>query len=399
MKFNKDWLEKKWVAYTVATCSAVVLYLLLSHINLLFQGIAAINNFVLPVVVGLIIAYVLNPMMKFFQRTLFKRLKSEKAARGFSVLVTTLIVVFLIVILMVALIPQLVNSIITLVSNFGTYASSLQSFLQSLDKTAASKDVDISGITNMGDNLLNTITSNMPDNIDSIVNTSYNIGIGVFNGVIGFILAIYFLLDKERLQAGFKRLVRVMVTSKAYHDSADFWSRCNSILIRYIGCDLLDGLIIGVANFIFMCIAGMPYQLLISVVVGVTNLAPTFGPILGGVIGSFILVLVNPWYALWFIIFTFILQTCDGYVIKPKLFGGSLGVPAVWILITIIVGGRMFGVWGIMLAFPFAAIFDYVYQDMIWKNIDKRKAGSKKEETQTEETQAEEATETPKESI
>ena len=388
MKFNKNWLEKKWVAYTIATCAAVVLYLLLSHLNLLFQGLAAIYGFIFPVVVGLIIAYVLNPMVKFFQRTLFKNTKSSKISRSVSVLITTLIVIILIVILMVALIPQLVNSVIGLFSNLDTYASSLQTFLQSLNKTAASKDVDISSITEMGDNLLSTLTSSMPDNLNSIVNTSYNIGMSVFDGVIGFIMAIYFLLDKERLQAGFKRLMHVITFEKVYRESADFWSRCNSILIRYIGCDLLDGLIVGVANFIFMCIAGMPYQLLISVVVGVTNLAPTFGPILGGVIGSFILVLVNPWYALWFIIFTLILQTCDGYVIKPKLFGGTLGVPAVWILITIIVGGRMFGVWGIMLAIPFAAIFDYVYQDMIWKKLQHHKeVGHTRENREAENTQ------------
>ena len=122
-----------------------------------------------------------------------------------------------------------------------------------------------------------------------------------------------------------------------------------------------------------MTIAGMPYVILTSVVVGVTNLAPTFGPIVGGVIGGFILVLVNPWYALWFIIFTIILQTCDGYVIKPKLFGGSLGVPAVWILVSIIVGGRMFGVWGVLLAIPFAAIFDYIFREIIWVRINRRK--------------------------
>jgi predicted PurR-regulated permease PerM len=166
--------------------------------------------------------------------------------------------------------------------------------------------------------------------------------------------------------------MHALLSERSYNDSGDFWGRCNSILIRYIGCDILDGLIVGAANFIFMLITGMPYNLLLSVVVGVTNLAPTFGPILGGVIGAFVLVLVNPWYALWFIIFTIILQTMDGYVIKPKLFGDSLGVSAVWILVSIIVGGRMFGVWGIMLAIPFAAIFDYVYRDMILKRLNKK---------------------------
>ncbi len=104
--------------------------------------------------------------------------------------------------------------------------------------------------------------------------------------------------------------------------------------------------------------------MLISVVVAVTNLAPTFGPIAGGAVGALILLLVNPLDALWFLIFTVVLQTLDGYVIKPRLFGESLGVPAVWILITLIVGGRMFGMIGILLAIPIAAIILFACKEL-----------------------------------
>lgn len=374
MKFDKNWLDKKWVAYTIATCSAVVVYLLLSHINLLFVGIATLYNFISPVFMGLVVAYVMNPLAKFFKRTLFKKMKSLKLAHNLSVMVTTLVVIFLVVIISVAVIPQLVKSTMTLFNNLDSYATSLEKLLNSADKTAANNDLDISDVTNFGNKILNAITASIPDNMSNIINTSYNIGMSVVNGVIAFIMAIYFLADKERLLIGFKRLMHAIIPEKRYKESADFWSRCNDILSRYIVCELLDGLIVGAANCVFMSITGMPYMLLISVVVGVTNLAPTFGPIVGGVIGAFILVLVNPWYALWFIIFTIILQTCDGYVIKPKLFGSSLGVSSVWILVSIIVGGRMFGVIGVLLAIPFAAIFDYVYKEMIWKKLNKHKA-------------------------
>lgn len=144
-------------------------------------------------------------------------------------------------------------------------------------------------------------------------------------------------------------------------------------MIRYILCDLLDGMIIGVANAVFMLLVGYPYVPLISVVVGVTNLAPTFGPILGAVIGAGILLLVNPWYALVFLIFTIALQTVDGYIIKPKLFGNTLGVPSIGILVSIIVFGRMFGAIGVLLAIPFAAIIDYIYKDGILPKLESRR--------------------------
>jgi predicted PurR-regulated permease PerM len=142
-----------------------------------------------------------------------------------------------------------------------------------------------------------------------------------------------------------------------------FWKRVNDIFIQFIGYDLLEGLIVGVINAIVMAIFGMPFIPLISVVVGVTNLLPTFGPMVGGAVGALILLLNNPIHALWFIIITVVIQTVDGYIIKPRLFGGSFGIPAVWTLIAIILGGQMFGVTGILLAIPFAATINILYKE------------------------------------
>ena len=176
------------------------------------------------------------------------------------------------------------------------------------------------------------------------------------------------------MTSGIKRLLRAFLPTRRYHSLAVFWRKCNHIMLQYLGLDILDGFTVGMINMVFMLICGMPYAVLVSVVVGVTNLAPTFGPIVGGVVGEFILVLVKPWYALVFIVFTILLQTLDGYVIKPKLFGSSLGVPAVWILISIIVGGKLFGVVGILLAIPFASIINFLYEDSIDKMVEEKRA-------------------------
>jgi predicted PurR-regulated permease PerM len=126
-------------------------------------------------------------------------------------------------------------------------------------------------------------------------------------------------------------------------------------------------------NAIFMAICGMKYAVLVSMIVGVTNLAPTFGPLVGAILGAFILLLVKPWYALAFLIFTVILQTFDGYILKPKLFGESFGVSGLWILIGIIVGGRMFGVVGILFAIPAVAILDFTYKNYFLYKIEELK--------------------------
>ena len=273
---------------------------------------------------------------------------------------------------MVALIPQIVVSIKTLFGNMDTYIRSLQHFLQTASMEAAKNNIDISGITGFGDDILNFVSKKIPENINGILDTSISISKAIFDLFIAMFLAIYFLADKDRLRNSFRRLLKRLIKADKYKAFAGFWERCNAILIRYIAFDIIDGIIVGVANFLFMSIMGIPYSVLISLVVGVTNLAPTFGPIVGAIIGGFVLVLVNPLHALWFIIFTIVLQTIDGYILKPKLFGGSLGVPGVWILISIIIGSRILGVTGILLAIPFAAIVDFIYHDLIFQEARKR---------------------------
>lgn len=378
MKFNKDLLEKRWAAYTLATCSAVVLYFLLSNVSDIFKGIGFVYRIISPLITGLIIAYIIDPFVTFLQNTVFSNVKSEHTKKKLSVTVALVGIAIFIILLMVALIPQIVVSIKTLFGNMDNYIRSLQGFLQTASIEAAERGIDISGITRFGDDILNVAGKKIPENFDGILTTSLSISKAIFDLFIAMFLAIYFLADKDRLRGSFSRLLKRVIKADGYKAFSSFWERCNSILIRYIAFDIIDGIIVGVANLIFMSVAGMPYSILISLVVGITNLAPTFGPIVGGIIGGFILVLVNPFYALWFIIFTVILQTIDGYILKPKLFGGSLGVPGVWILISIIVGSRILGVAGILLAIPFAAIVDFIYHDLIFKDAGKSENQDKK---------------------
>ncbi len=376
MKFSKKILKQKWFSYTVATCSAVVLYLLLSNQSFLSGTISGIVKIIKPVLSGMIVAYIFNPLANLFDRKVFMKMKNEKTRWKLSVAFALIVLALCITLLCVALIPQLAESISTLIGNMGMYVDALQDLLKSFEDGSTGKlfGLDFSGLASYGDKLLDGIGEYFKENMQSVVMTSSSIGQGVFDAVIACILAIYFLLDKRRITAGVNKFFSLIMKDETYNKWGDFLNRCNDILIRYIGVDVVDGIVVGIVNFLFMIIMGMPYAALISVIVGVTNLAPTFGPIVGAAIGAFILVLINPWYALWFLIFTIILQTIDGYVLKPRLFGGSLGVSALMILIAIIVGGRLFGVIGILFAIPFAAIIDFVWKDYVIKKLEERKA-------------------------
>ena len=369
MKFNKDMLGKNWIPYTVATCSAVVVYLLLSHIGNIWHGITVVFGFISPVFGGIILAYLIDALVVFFEKKVFKKISSDKRRRLVSLVVAMLLLLAFLVTLALTLIPQVFESVRVLVNNLGGYVRSLQDTFDQPVLTFGKFKLDISTLIQYVEGMLERLALTLRENIGRVLDASVNIGKGFFNGVICVILAIYFLMSKEQLLEVIKKAMWQHMDEQKFRRLSLVGRQCNRILISYIACDLFDGLIVGVANFIFMTVFGMPYGVLVSVFVGLTNLLPTFGPIIGGAIGAFILLLANPGHMVWFLVFTVILQTIDGYIIKPHLFGDSLGVPPLWVLVSVIVGGRIFGVWGIMLAIPFAAITDFVFRDILWTKL------------------------------
>ena len=378
MKFNKNLLKEKWFSYTVALCSAVVLYMLLTHLSGILQFLKSLWHVGAPVFMALVIAYVLGPLVELYSKYVFHKIQQEKLRHSCSVILAILSVVLSIVILAVALIPQIIDSVVLFAGNLNGYVLSFQRLMRQLNSQALQHDIDLSQFITSSDELLQSITRKLPDNLNKIVNFSYSFGATMFDWIISFILAIYLMLDQAKLKSGLGRLLHAALPAQAYRRSASFWSRCNRILVKFIAFDVLDGIIIGLCNWVFMVVMGMPYVAIISAIVGVTNLAPTFGPMVGAIIGAFILVLVKPWYALAFLLFTAVLQTLVGYVIKPRLFGEQLGVSSVWILISLVIGGRLLGVAGILLAIPFAAIGDFIYHDYIIKRLEEQNAENEK---------------------
>ena len=368
------------IALTVSMCITVVFYLFLSHLNLVGSALSSAFDVIYPVFLGIVLAYIMDPLCKLLETRVFKKINKEGQRRSLSVAVALLLLIALIAILLGALIPQIVSSIGGFFGNLNSYARSFSGLLGQIADMAAEKNIDLTGVEEKINEFLESLTSILSSSLGRIAQTSLNFGSNVMNFFIGFILAIYLLMDKSRVLNSFDRLLRVLLSGRTHDVVTDFLKRCNDTLITYIVIDLLDALMVGVVNFIFMVIAGIPYAVMISVIVGVFNLAPTFGPIAGCLLGALLLLLVNPWYALFFIIFTIILQIFDGYIFKPKIFGNRFGVSAIWILIFLVVGGRLFGVSGILLAIPLASIVDYLYHDVFMDKMEKRRLAADRRE-------------------
>ena len=361
MKF-KEIKNKKWFNGMLIACTAVTLFVVLSNIGKVLHVIGAAISFFMPLIFGAIIAYMINPLAKKLSQTLFKKVKRRNVQWTLSAVLALIIVVLVVGFMLGILIPQLIDSIRTFSANFNTYLEALQSFLE---RGEISKFINLKAFIDSSETAWNKLFGLISDNMENIMSASADFGKSFINWILGFILSIYLLMAKRSVKIFCSQLGKALFDANRYDAFKTFWYRCDSILSHYIAYSLIEGIMVGLINALFMMIMRMQYVGMISVVVAVTNLIPTFGPIFGGVVGAFILLMVKPWHALAFIIFTLVLQTVDGYIIKPNMFGDSLGVSGLLILVTIITGGKMFGVPGILLSIPFAAILDFVYKDYI----------------------------------
>ncbi len=368
-RLQKKW--KEWLPFTLSLCAAVALYVVLTHIPSIWRAIRTFFGYFTPVILGVVIAYVVNPLAELFRRRIFCKLRSEKSRNVLSNTLAFVTVIALLVLMLVILIPQLIDSATTFVSNLDGYLASVKSRLPDLSMFGSA--LDLNSLLESREQLIVKATDVLKNNAGRLVETSLGAGRSVLQWLIALFLSIYLLSDKDKLKAGLSRLLQALMPANRFNGGVTFLRRCHEILNRYVVFNLLDAIAVGCVNAMFMAITGIPYVGLVSFLVGFTNLIPTFGPIIGAAIGALVLALVKLRYAIIFLIFTVILQVCDGYLIKPKLFGSSLGVSSLWILVGIVVGGRIFGTAGVLLAIPAMAILDDLYSDYFMPWLEKRK--------------------------
>ncbi len=363
--------EKPWYPMAVAISIGVVMYVSLTNLGTILRAVGKFISFFSPVIIGVIIAYIVNPLAKFYEKILFKNIDPKKKRHMVSNILAFITFILFLALILYLLIPQLIGSIMFLADNLDSYLDATKHLLDDLGIAGSIEGLE--EILNSSGDLLKKILDLLTKNIDSIISGTASAGKSLLNVGIAFILSIYIISDKDKIKEGVKRLIAALLSSERYERLTGFVRKCDVILEQYVTHNFLDSLIVGVANSIFMAICRMPYVGLVSVVVALTNLIPTFGPIIGWVIGGFLLVLIKPWYALAFTLFTIVLQTADGYVIKPKLFGDTLGVSGLLILVGVIVGGRMFGIVGILVAIPGVAILDLLYKEFVLLRLEARK--------------------------
>ncbi len=380
-RFKKA-LSNRWGAYTVAAIAGVVAYLTLMNLSSVLGWLSSAAQIISPIIIGVIIAYLVDLVVVFFENKVFKKVQRAKLRYVLSVVVSIILVLLAISLFFWLVLPEILTSITDFISNAQNYKSIIEENLAKLDEFAAQYNINL-GATNWTANIYsqtNKFIAEFTQNLSRAMDTVLSVWNILLNAFIGVILAVYFLAGKKRLFRGIDTFRHALLTDEQYKKHTDFLRRSNSIFSKYISFTILEAIGVGIVNAVFMLIVGLPNVVLISVIVGVTNILPTFGPIVGGFMGAFILLLEDPMYALIFVIFTCVLQTIDGYVVKPHLFGDSMGLPSFISLISIIIGGKLFGPIGILISIPFTAVMAILYHESLLPWLRKRKQEREKAE-------------------
>lgn len=384
MKFK---LNPKYTQIAIYALIVIVLsgFLLMSmdvlpNLSQIFDKIVAAFA---PVIWGCVIAYLLNPGVDFFRFKVFRKysekattIKKQNFVRNISVFIVFVLAAGVVTGLVFLIMPQLTTSMKGLVEKFDVYADN---FLQWFNGIFG-ENAQLSAIlSNPLAQLEQYLTDSWTDISKSLVDLGTTLGgnvLGILTGlkdfIIGIIFAIYILVSKDMLKSQLKRIFFAFFKNSTANRVFHVCSRTNDIFSHYVTSNLIDALIIGCATFIFASIAQIPYSIVITVIVAVTNIIPFFGPFLGGIPSFFLILLVDPVKALWFGIFIIILQQCDGNVIKPLLFGETMGLPAIWVLISIILGGNLFGLPGMLLGVPVFSVLYILFKEFLGNRLEKK---------------------------
>ena len=383
MKLDKHIDHRLVVSGILIAIAAAVSFNLLNNLNHVRSWLTSVKYYLSPVTGGLILAYVLRPFARFMEKKLLKKLKSEKLRVHIAGISTVLFLFLIIYFLLILLIPQTIESLTEFMANSSAYIESIKGFIAKYAEKIDFIEINVDELIGSSNEVLASVMQWMTSNYQQFIDLFYQLGSHLFSMIIVLAMSIYALLDRKNLKKGMMKLEKVVLGEQKAHRLNEIIERGDTITMRFLGSNLLDAFIIAGINFIFLSIFKCPYALLLSVMLGVFNFVPTFGPIAGGILAAVIVLLVKPSLVVGFAIFTVVLQQIDGNVIKPVLFGDTTGLSPFWVLVSIVVGGRMFGIAGMVLGVPVFALLSTIYSEI----IDKRLKISEEKKKQAEEAQ------------
>lgn len=372
----KDYTKKELKRPLIVVAFGVILFVACNNLKFFRLHIGNFLALLSPLLYGFCLAYILNLPMRGIERLLFRNPKRKiyRFRRLIGISLTFILAIAVLVTLSAVIVPQLIASGTTLIERFPAYLSSLQTFITNTtenlgiaDKFWGEFETWMRQLVGMADKIVQNVLPNVVGGVVGVTS-------GVFNTFLAMVLCIYLLYNKEKLCAQCKNCLHAFVRE----DIADILLRVgrftNTTFSRFFAGQLTEAVILGVLCFAGMSIFRMPYALLISVVVAATSVIPIFGAYIGTIPSAFIIFMVKPITALWFVVFIIVLQQLEGNLIYPKVVGSSIGLSGLWVLLAIMIGGGLFGILGIFIGIPAMAVLYRIAGDYIQARLERRRA-------------------------
>ena len=393
MKLN---MNKKYTTIAVyaflVIAAAITFFFVISEHSVVGRMAGTFFGLMTPFIYGAALAYVLNPVLNWLEKKVFPKVfgdrVSKRSRRGLGVLLTFLLGCAVVALFLAVLIPQIVESIDNLAQSIYAFLPQAQNFLNDLIAQYGTNEMLVDVLSMLGVDISDPsmalqrlatrsytfLTQVLPNLFGGVMRFTS----GLLDVVVGIIIAIYLLLSKEIFYAQVKKLLFAFVPRRVAQATLNLTHDSNAIFCGFISGKILDSAIIGVLCFIGCSVLQMPYTVLVSFIVGVTNVIPYFGPFIGAIPSIFIIMIADPLKSLVFAVFVLILQQLDGNIIGPKILGDSTGLSAFWVIFAVTFFGGLFGFVGMLIGVPtFAVIYALV------RNFAEFKLGKKGLKTQT----------------
>lgn len=362
---------------------AILLYCGLEHFDVVIMIVRFVLGIGMPFILGGAIAFILNVPMKRIEKHLFpKNKKLQKFRRPAAYLLTLVCVIGVIALAMVVVIPELGNTINMLMEQIPVAVKAAQKWLMEIPEkwpalAPAVEEMDIDW---------SSISTSAVDFVQSAASGIVSSGVGIFSGivsgvttfVIGFTFSIYVLFQKEKLCSQAKQILYAIFPDRVTEKVISVAKLSNQVFSSFLSGQCVEAVILGTLFVISMSILRMPYAMLTGIVIAITALIPIFGAFIGCVVGMLLIVMVNPIQAVWFLILFLVLQQLEGNLIYPHVVGNSVGLPSIWVLAAVTIGGNLFGIIGILVFIPLCSVLYALFRTFVKKRLKERKVPESK---------------------
>jgi predicted PurR-regulated permease PerM len=361
--------------------AAIFLFWGLHNIEVLWSGVLLFLRVLAPFIMGFSIAFILNIPMKFNEYLLFKKLKipmHSSLKRPIALLLTVIIFAGILAIVMVSVIPELSTTLKLLRHNLPQYFEKTKDWLEEILASWQFQDAVawVEALEFDWNRIFNTITDMIQASLGGIFNSTVSMVSSIFSGVITFILsmvfAVYMLMEKEVLRKQLTKVLYAYATPQHSQTTLEILALTQKTFSSFIAGQVLEALILGILFLITMLIFRFPYALVISMFIGFASIIPVFGAFVGLFIGFFLILLVNPIQAFWFNLLFLVIQQIEGNIIYPKVMSTRIGLPSIWVLLAVTLGGSLLGVWGILLFIPLSSVFYTLLRREVHRKLDEK---------------------------